>query len=257
MEIRVLGCYGSQLPGYNTTSFLVDGKLLIDGGTITSVLSFDEQSKIESILVTHAHLDHVRDIMFLADNLNIQSSRMHSVSVFSTEGVLGHLRKHLFNNVIWPDFTQIPNRENPIIRFQTMVPELGLRIGDFQVTAVRVSHSIETVGFIIEDHTGAIVFTGDTGPTERIWELALKTHDLKAIFVETSFHDKMAHIAALSGHLTPATLDRELERLKDRNVEIYLFHMKPLQDLESFKEAIGMIRNRNIHMLHDGEIVKI
>jgi cAMP phosphodiesterase len=257
MEIRVLGCYGSQLPGYNTTSFLVDRKLLIDGGTITSALSLDEQSKIESILVTHAHLDHVRDIMFLADNLNIQSSRMHSVSIFSTEGVLEHLRQYLFNNVIWPDFTQIPNRENPIIRFQTMVPELGLRIEDFQVTAVRVNHSIETVGFIIEDHTGAILFTGDTGPTERIWELALKAPDLKAIFVETSFHDEMAHIAALSGHLTPATLEMELEKLKDRNVEIYLFHMKPLQDLDSFKQAIGMIRNRNIHMLHDGQIVKI
>jgi ribonuclease BN (tRNA processing enzyme) len=69
MDIRVSGCHGSQLPGYNVTGFLLDGTIMVDGGTITSVLSMEEQININSILVTHAHLDHVRDIMLLVDNL--------------------------------------------------------------------------------------------------------------------------------------------------------------------------------------------
>ncbi len=257
MEIRVLGCYGSQMPGYNTTSFLLDGKLLIDGGTITSVLSLEEQVNIEFILVTHAHLDHVRDILFLADNLNLQSRPTHSVSVLSTAGVLDHLKQYLLNNIIWPDFTRIPTAEAPIIRLQQVIPETALNVCGFRITAVPVNHSIETVGFIIEGAKGSVLFTGDTGPTERIWELARETHDLKAIFIETSFHDEMAHIAALSGHLTPSTLKAELDKIKDTEAAIYLFHMKSLQDIESFKKTIRTIRNRKIHMLHDGEVIRI
>ena len=97
MEIRVLGCYGSQLPGYNTTSFLLDGKILLDGGTITSVLTTEEQLKIEVILITHAHLDHIRDIMFLADNLCYQKKKQ-PLLVLSTSRVIAALRRHIFNN---------------------------------------------------------------------------------------------------------------------------------------------------------------
>ena len=38
---------------------------LVDAGTITSLLTIEEQVNIDYVLVTHAHLDHVRDIMFL------------------------------------------------------------------------------------------------------------------------------------------------------------------------------------------------
>jgi hypothetical protein len=38
MEIRVLGCYGGELPGYFLGSFMLDGKLVVDAGAITSVL---------------------------------------------------------------------------------------------------------------------------------------------------------------------------------------------------------------------------
>jgi ribonuclease BN (tRNA processing enzyme) len=69
MKVRVLGCHGSQLPDYNTTSFLIGQNVLLDAGTVTTVLSLEEQMKIDYILITHAHLDHVRDLMFLADNV--------------------------------------------------------------------------------------------------------------------------------------------------------------------------------------------
>lgn len=58
MRIRVLGCHGSQLPDYNTTSFLIGQNVLLDAGTVTTVLSLKEQIKIDYILITHAHLDH-------------------------------------------------------------------------------------------------------------------------------------------------------------------------------------------------------
>ena len=111
MQIRVLGCHGSQTPGCNTTSFLLNGKILVDGGVITSLLTIEEQVNIDYVLVTHAHLDHVRDIMFLADNIcYLQKDR--PLIVVGTRNVIDTLKTYLFNNIIWPDFSLLPSPED-------------------------------------------------------------------------------------------------------------------------------------------------
>jgi ribonuclease BN (tRNA processing enzyme) len=83
----MLGCHGAQLPSFNTTCFLVGQNVLIDGGTITSALNLKEQIKIDYIFVTHAHLDHVCEIMFLADN-NYYQYRGKPLIIVSTKGVI-------------------------------------------------------------------------------------------------------------------------------------------------------------------------
>ena len=42
MKIEVLGCSGSVMRGYDTTSILVNAKVLIDAGSVMSVLPADE-----------------------------------------------------------------------------------------------------------------------------------------------------------------------------------------------------------------------
>lgn len=257
MEIRVLGCYGSRLPGYNSTGFLLDGRVLVDAGTVTSVLTMDEQAGIDHILITHAHLDHVCDMMFLLDNVSIRGDRKSPINVLSTPGIIRAMKDHLFNDVIWPDFTCIPSAEKPVMTFKPLELEVKHSLGDLYVTAVSVSHSVETVGYIIEFRGGTAIFVGDTGPTERLWDVARGYEDLKAIFIETSFHDSLKDLAALSGHLTPSCLDGELKKLGACAPDIYLFHMKPMLDLESIETSIGRIHNRNIKILKDGDVIKL
>jgi ribonuclease BN (tRNA processing enzyme) len=257
LDIRVLGCYGSRLPGYNITGFLLNGRVLVDAGTVTSVLTMDEQAAIDHILITHAHLDHVCDMMFLLDNVSIRGDRKAPISVLSTPGIIRAMKDHLFNDVIWPDFSCIPSVEKPVMAFEPLELEVKRSLGDLQVTAVSVSHSVETVGYIIEFEGGTVVFAGDTGPTERLWEIARGHDDLKAIFIETSFHDSLKELAVLSGHLTPSCLDEELKKLGDRAPQIFLFHMKPMLDLGRIEKSIRRISNRNIRILKDGEVLKL
>jgi len=257
MEIRVLGCYGSRLPGYHTTGFLLDGRVLIDAGTVTSVLTMEEQVRIDHILITHAHLDHVCDMMFLADNISISTGRHSPITVLSTPGIIRAMKDHLFNDIIWPDFSCIPSVDKPVMIFEPLELEVKHVLGDLTVTAVSVSHSVETVGYIIEFEGGTVIFVGDTGPTERLWEIARGHEDLKAIFIETSFQDSLKDLAALSGHLTPSCLDGELRKLGTHAPDIYLFHMKPMLDLERIEDSIRRIRNRNIKILKDGEVIKL
>ena len=256
MDIRVLGCHGSQLPGYNATGFLLDGTIMVDGGTITSVLSMEEQINIKSILVTHAHLDHVRDIMFLVDNFSYCKKEYPAISVISTQGVIDALSAHLFNNIIWPDFSQIPTPANPVLEFEVVQPGVKFRLNNLTINAVRVNHTVETVGYVIESEGCSVIFVGDTGPTEEIWKVARKQENLRAIFIEASFPDSLNTIANVTGHLTPSGLERELAKLGVLAPHVYLYHMKPQYE-KTIKEEVSLIGNRYIRILSEGEVIRI
>ena len=59
-----------------------------------------------------------------------------------------------------------------------------------------------------------MIFGGDSGPTERIWEVAHRTKAPRSVFIECSFPDSLPDFAKLTGHLTPALLSRSGERCR-------------------------------------------
>jgi ribonuclease BN (tRNA processing enzyme) len=255
MKLRVLGCNGSQLPNYNTTSLLLDQKVLLDAGTVTTVLSLKEQLKIDYILITHAHLDHVRDLVFLADNI-FRQGKKNPLVIISTKGIIEAIRRHLFNNVIWPDFSRIPSAKAPLIKFQIIKPGKKLTIGDFQIRAINIHHVVETVGYVIESKSKTVIFLGDTGPTEEVWQVAKIIKDLKAVFIETSLPNFMKDVADIAGHLTPSSLKAELKKLKGKKPDIYLYHIKPSY-YQTIRKEVAAIKVRKIHIIKDGQIIRI
>ena len=78
MNIRVLGSHGSDLLVKGPTGskicrsvgFLVNEELMVDAGTLASSLTLDEQSRVKHILLSHLHLDHIKGIPPLVDNLS-------------------------------------------------------------------------------------------------------------------------------------------------------------------------------------------
>jgi ribonuclease BN (tRNA processing enzyme) len=255
MKIRVLGCHGSQLPHHNITSFLLEKNILIDAGTVTQALTLEEQLRIECIFVTHAHLDHIRDIAFLADNL-YYGRRKKPLVILSSRGILDSIHRHLFNNVIWPDFSKIPSMKEPLIRFQAIAPGRKKTIGGFEVRAVNLNHTVETLGFMIRSKDKAVLFLGDTGPTETVWKVVKTVKDIKAVFIETSLPGSLQNIADKTGHLTPISLNAELRKLKAARPDIYLYHMKP-RYAEEIRHEVAVIQDRKIHIIEDGQVIRL
>ncbi len=253
MKIRVLGCHGSLFPGYNTTGFLLDESILIDAGTVTSVLSLQEQLKLEAVLISHAHLDHVKDLLFLADNICLRKET--SLRVLAPQGILDLLHANLFNNVIWPDFSAIPSMENATIRFQALEPGTGFSMKGLSVTAIPVNHTVETVAYLLESGGVSILIAGDTGPTEEIWRIAKQARNLKALFLETSFPNEMQSVADLAGHLTPFSLERELRKLGPASPDIFLYHLKPQYYETIAGEIDSLASERTIRLLRDGDLL--
>jgi cAMP phosphodiesterase len=250
MRLRVLGCYGTELRNYHATSFLVNEAILVDAGTIASAMTMEDQLKIRNILLSHSHLDHVKGLFFLADNLFERFST--TVNIYSTAGILDILKTHYFNNLLSPDFTSIPDKKNPIMRFRPIAPGESFEVNGLTVNAFKANHVVESVGYKLQDGNGSILYSGDTGATPWIWKEAREQKGLKAIFVETSFPNRLRDLARLTGHLTPSMLEEELKKMGDLDVPIFIFHMKP-QYLETLTAEIEQLNHPNISILKQGD----
>jgi len=253
VKLKVLGSSGAEAVGHNLPAFLVDSGLLLDAGTIGLALNESEQWKIRDILITHAHLDHIRGIPFLADNLLMRNKRQ-TITVTSTAQALRALQKNLLNNVIWPDFTRIPDTKNPVIRFRHIVPGRPFAIKGYSIVAYKVAHSVPAVGYIIEDARGKrLLYTGDTGPTDLLWKAA---KEIDCAIIEISFPNTMEERAIMTGHLTPRLLKKEIRKMEHPPRKILITHPKP-QYLKKIKKEVEALHMANIAMLEEGKIYEI
>lgn len=252
MRVKVLGCYGGELPGFRLPSFLIDDILLVDAGSVSASLSLQEQAQIDHILITHAHLNHTAGLAFLSDN--IFGLRKKPVMIYSIEAVLEGLKAHLFNDILWPDFTQLPSSSSPTLRFQAIPEKVPSLIGEHHVTPVRVHHVVDAVAYFIKRGGETILYTGDTGPTQEVWEMARSVQNLKGIIVETSFPNRLQEVAGASGHLTPHDLSKELLKV-DSQIPVYIYHSKP-EFLDEIAEEIKELQHSPIQLLEQGRVYR-
>ena len=254
MRIQVLGSSGGELLGHGSTCFLVDGRLALDAGALTSRLGLDELDRVDHVLVTHAHLDHVKDVPLLADLM--VGRRRRPVTVHASKGATATLRRSLFNGRLWPDFTRIPSAHRPVVRLETFPYGDPFRIGPYAVTAVKVRHTVESSGFVVRRGASSFAISGDTGPTTAFWRLVSRAPGLRAILVELSFPSRMQRLADRSGHLTPRTLVGELAKVERDPVPVYLYHLKPafMAELKAEVAALGL---RGVTVLEGGDEIAI
>jgi len=247
MQLRILGCHGGETPKHRTSSFLVGDSLAIDAGAITSGLSLREQARIQSVLVSHPHMDHIRDLATLADNRCQQGGS--TLDIVGVPATIAALEKHFFNDIIWPDFTKIDAKDGPTVRFVEVQPNEVTDVDGYEVTPVMVNHTVDTSAFIIRHRDQSIVYGGDTGPTEELWTHINALDDLQAIMMEVSFPNDEAQLARDSKHLTPESLGAELDKLtQSEELPILLYHIKPTFEQRVLRE-LASLRGRNLQIL--------
>ncbi len=251
MKIQVLGGHGGLAKGFSTTSFLIDGKLLIDAGAVAGELSVTEQTQIDHILISHCHLDHIKDLAFISDNCFGLKDK--PFAVYTHETVKKILKTHFLNDIIWPDFTVLPNEKKPTMEIHSVAPEITFTLGEYKITPIKVNHAHDAMGFIVEHKDSAVLFTLDTGPTERIWEVGKKFKNLKAIFTEVSFPNSLAKVAELSDHHTPESIEQEILKMPPK-IPIILTHLKPNYQNKILEEMKEIAPERIIVLENDGQI---
>ncbi|MGD1117915.1 MAG: MBL fold metallo-hydrolase [Dehalococcoidales bacterium] len=222
MDIRILGAHNNETTGSSLVTFIIDGTLAVEAGGLTSHLTIQEQQKIDAVIVTHQHLDHIRDIPAIALNLCRLGA---SLDIYSTAGVGEVIRDHMLNTVVYPEFQNIPQNK-PTLVFLEIEP-YGLQwIDGHSILPVPVNHSGESVGYQICDKKGKVVFyTGDTGPgLAECWRHV----NPQLLIIEVTFTNACEEFAKKTGHLTAHLLEQELisfREMKNYLPQVLAIHM--------------------------------
>lgn len=254
MRVRVLGCSGGVGPGLRTTSLLVDSDVLIDAGSGVGELSVEEMGKIRHIFITHSHLDHVAFLPFLVDVIFEQIEE--PLVVYGQEATLKALQDHIFNWTIWPDFSQLPTPERPVMRFEVVQPGVITQLQDKDIEMIPVSHTVPGVGYRISTETSALAFSGDTSTNDTLWQ-ALNVHDnLDLLFIETAYGNRQLGLAKLAKHYCPSLLADDMKKLRHKP-KVYLTHLKPGEETAILSEARELIPDVQIKALVGGEVFQL
>jgi ribonuclease BN (tRNA processing enzyme) len=247
MRLKVLGAYGASDAEHNLTGYLIDDWLAVDAGTLTSKLSFAQQARIQAVFITHSHADHIRDLPHLIHNRFSQSTG--ALTVFAAKDVMELLIAHVFNGLVWPDFSTLisPLTNKPTVIYRSLTPGKKITFEGVGLTPVLVHHQIPAAGVIVEMNGQAITFTGDTGPTSEIWKRTNKTPNVVAVVTEASFPNDQQQLADDTAHLSPNTFGDELKKITV-DAPVYASHRKiPFErDIES---QIRNLRDRRARVL--------
>jgi cAMP phosphodiesterase len=266
MKVKVLGCHGGETPNHKTTCFMIDNQITIDAGAICRSLELVEQVALQHILVSHSHMDHVKDLALLADQ--IIGQKKQPIFLHCGAETAETLRSSYFNNFLWPDFTVIPTPEAPVMKIIIHEPETPFRISltepfsmeakpsegpladdEYEITYVPLTHPVESMAMLIRSVHGTILYSSDTGPTKRLWELANRIDDIKGMFVELSFPNNMQPLADVAGHYTPATLAKELTKVDGRDdIPLFVYHLKPSFYQKTLDE-LEALELKNMHLV--------
>jgi len=212
---------------------LLDHDILIDAGTGLSTLDMASLAKIDHVFISHNHLDHVTGLALLLDA--VLGKRAGPVTVHASEKVIATLKQHMFNWQLWPDFAQIPDAANPVLRWAPMQPGVPLDLDGRSITAYQVNHTVDAVGYWVHNKLNGFLFTGDLASTPELWSHFTNEPKLDKVIVDCSFPNAELELANLSKHFCPQTLIKDIEGMA-KTVEFLVYHLKPGQEEQIMEE---------------------
>jgi ribonuclease BN (tRNA processing enzyme) len=254
MHIKILGCSGGIGGHLRTTSFLIDDDIVIDAGTGLGDLPLNQMTDVQHIFLTHSHVDHIVALPLLADSMF--GIHDEAIVVHAQEKTIKALKTHVFNWVIWPDFSVLPNRDKPCIRFEVMTPGDVVKIRDREIKMISVNHTVPGVGYCVSTNRSTVAFSGDTTTNDSLWAQLNVYDNLDLLFVESAFANHDLEISRISKHYCPQLLAEDIKKLKHRP-QIWLTHFKPGDEDLIYEECIEALPDFSVNRLSGGELFKL
>jgi ribonuclease BN (tRNA processing enzyme) len=169
VKLTVVGCCGSG-PGPDSPAscYLVehDGfRLVIDlgNGSFGALQRFVDPASVDAVFLSHLHADHCLDVApFVVWHRYSGRARKSLVPLYAPVGA--ERRLALAYDVDGDGLTDV-------FDFVPVGPG-SFRVGPFDVELARAAHPVEAYAVRLTAGGRSLVYTGDTGPSERVVELA-------------------------------------------------------------------------------------
>ena len=254
MRIKILGWSGGIGSGLRTTSFLLDEDVLIDAGTGLGDLPLNQMTGVRHIFLTHSHMDHIAGLPLLADSMF--GVHDEPIVVHAQEKTIKALKAHIFNWVIWPDFSELPNKKTPCLAFEVMQPGEKITIRHREIEMIPVNHTVPGVGYCVSTGKGVAAFSGDTTTNDTLWQALNRHPKIDLLFVESAFSNHDLEISRISKHYCPDLLAQDLKKL-DHRPDIWLTHFKPGDEDLIYQQCLDAIEGFSVNRLAGGEVFKL
>ena len=254
--LKILGASGSKTKLAGTTSFQVYKDIIVDAGNVIATLG-DDAAKINHIFLTHSHSDHIIDLPFIIEGFF--EERITPLTIYGSEETINSLKEHTFNDEIWPDFSKIDllqNKEKSLI-FRVIRENENIELAPYTITPFHANHIPGAFGFKIikDDHSGYVI-SGDTYENKILWDVINNDKRVNSLIIECSFPSSMKKLAQASKHYTPEVLKKELENLERKEIQIFIYHLKPLYYKKMVEEINGLqILENGGKILKDGDVI--
>jgi len=253
--IKFLGANGARTKTKGSTCIQLTDNMVIDGGHLIYGLG-DGMLEIDTIFLTHPHLDHICDIPFLADE--VISNKKSQITIYALAPTLKALKEHIFNDLIWPDFSQIklPHSDKNVIKFVEIEVDKCYEHQGITLTPVKTDHTQGSCGYIVKKDGEGILITADTYCCDTVWERLNRDKEIHTLCIDVSFPSKYVKLAFDSKHLTPKLLHEELTKLHRDDVRVCLMHLKPsvYDQIAQEVQSYNLLKNGGV-ILQDNDII--
>jgi ribonuclease BN (tRNA processing enzyme) len=238
MRISVLGCSASITGDRLTSCYKVDDDALIDAGTGAGELTLAQAVAIDTVFLTHGHLDHSGLLPMLADAAG--SFRSGPLTVYALPETIATLKQHMFNGQLWPDYTARPTPQRPYVVFKPIAPGETVELRGRRLTALPTRHSVPCIGYRVDSGSASWVYSGDTTLCDEFWQALNRMENLRYLLIETTLLNNKGASAERAGHMTADLLARGL-RLLERPVELCIVHMEAGHEEDTLRELSAAI----------------
>lgn len=253
MKLRVLGCSGGISQGLHTSSYMIDDDILLDAGTGVGDLTLEEMRKIKHVFITHSHMDHVLSVPLLVDTL-FSDLQDRPLLVHARTETIKILKEHIFNWQLWPDFTELPDKASPVLKFIEMNPGDSITLGERRIEMVNVNHTVPASAYIVETPEKVFAYSGDTTTTDDFWKSLNNRSRVDFVIVETAFSEEEIELSKIARHYCPSLLAEDLQKLKHRT-KIGISHLKPGEEKMIFQQCRDAVAGKHelCHLASDDD----
>lgn len=227
MKVKILGCSGgigsSEL---QTTSILVGNDTVIDAGTGLVSLTLEQLATVNNLFLTHSHMDHIAACPLLIDSTS--DSRTKPLTIYALQETINALRAHIFNWLIWPDFSELTINNVKSLEFKTIkVGEVIDLAEGGKITVGPADHQVPACSYLLEGKRDKLFFSGDTCYDENMINF-IHQNSPQHLIIECAFSKNEAQVAKLSKHMDTGEVSRFIKAVGNK-CRFYITHLKPSQ----------------------------
>lgn len=232
MKLTVIGYWGA-FPNKNeaTSGYLInsgDYNILVDcgSGVLSAVQNYIDLSKIDAVILSHFHADHISDVYclqyeaYLSLKINIRKKPLE---------IYAHDLDSKFNDLNYKNATVAKRIDDKTV----------LNFGDLNVSFKKVTHEVPCFAMRFQENNKVITYSADTEWCNEIIDLS---NGADLFICETSLFNNLK--GQVSGHLTAGEVGKVANMSKVKKLLLTHFpHYGNLEQLvaESKEEFKGKI----------------